>query len=117
MPALTVESVARVISATPATKAAGHDQWRYDEIKAWPVDMPLVLTNFYTGVEHAGKWPACLSSCLPKCMSGLADDDRPIMLLSTLFSELGLRSRGECMQKRWRVCCILAGGSAVAAEG
>ncbi len=82
MPPLCPARVASVLHSTPSAKAAGFDGWRYEELKAWPPGLVLLLTQFYGVVERAGRWPKNLSTALvallPKGTTGLAEDYRPI---------------------------------------
>ncbi len=119
MPAFTGADVRAVLRVTPTAKAAGHDGWQYAELKAWPDPMIQLLAAFYGTVERCGRWPRALSNALvarlPKGTTGLAEDYRPIMLLSTIY-RVWAKSRGDFLQAHLRRCGILPAGPAAAAS-
>ena len=119
MPALTGADIGHVLRVTPSGKAAGHDGWRYDEIKLWPQPLVNLLAGFYGVVERTGLWPAALGTnlvaLLPKGTSGDPSDYRPIMLLSVIY-RIWAKARGTFMQGHLRAIGILPCGPIPGAE-
>jgi len=98
MQPLVAADIANVLRVTPSGKAAGHDGWRYDEVKVWPPALISLLAGFYGVVERTGLWPAALSTnlvaLLPKGTTGEPSDFRPIMLLSIIY-RIWAKARGK----------------------
>jgi len=119
MPALTEADIANVLRVTPSGKAAGHDGWRYDEVKVWPQPLTSLLAAFYGVVERTGQWPAALGTnlvaLLPKGTSGDPSDFRPILLLRIIY-RICAKARGTFMQGHLRAVGILPCGPIPGAE-
>jgi len=119
MPALTGADIGHVLRVTPSGKAAGHDGWRYDEIKVWPQPLITLLAGFYGVVERTGLWPAAMGTnlvaLLPKGTSGDPGDYRPIMLLSVIY-RIWAKARSTFMQGHLRAIGILPTGPIPGAE-
>ena len=119
LPALTGADIAAVLRVTPSGKAAGHDGWRYDEIKTWPQPMTSLLAGFYGVVERSGKGPSALGTMLvallPKGTTGDPSDFRPLMLLSVIY-RIWAKAMGSFMQGHLRAVGILPTGPVPGAE-
>jgi hypothetical protein len=119
MPPLTGHDIQAVLRVSPSAKAAGHDGWRYDEIKSWPEPIIFLMAAFYGTVERCGCWPKALSTALvallPKGTTGAASDYRPIMLLSVIY-RIWAKARGAFMQGYLRSVGIMKVGPVTAAE-
>jgi hypothetical protein len=106
---LTADTLASVIRAVPAGKAAGRDGWTYGDLKRMPAPALELLCDIFKCTERTGVWPEPIAhsfvAMLPKGGSGEPDDFRPVVLLS-VFYRLWAKCRGREFQAFLRLAGV-----------
>ena len=115
----TAARVRAIVSAMKRGKAPGLDGWSVEELQALPDDLLLWISEYFTAVEDAGRWPA--QQCrpegvlLPKDGPEGADERRPIWLLPMLY-RVWARGRSRDMAA-WRRSWVTPDGRQLTMNG